>query len=207
MRRVLIFPGIGSTASMYHRLAKTNPKIQICDWPDWQGASGLAELAKRCIEHYQINEKTVVGGSSLGGMISSEIAKHAHCRGLILIGSCLDFSCIPIRYLTSTGAWLIKDRWLKSFGRNLPQNLVNRSSLLTDPAFVRWALHSMHEWPGVSRDEIQSIRSIHGLWDATIPYAKISADQVVVTGGHFIAITHYKVVSRFIDESLVSFEF
>lgn len=205
MRKVLIFPGIGSTASMYHRLANTNQNIQICDWPEWQGASGLSELAKRCIEHYQIDEHTIVGGSSLGGMVSSEIAKHAKCRGLILIGSCLDFSCIPIRYLTSTGAWLIKDRWLKSFASKLPQSIAGRSSLLTDPAFVRWALQSMFEWSGVLRNDLNSIKSIHGLMDATIPYSKVNADQVILTGGHFIAITHYKTVSAFIDNSVHSF--
>lgn len=205
MQKVLIFPGIGSTSAMYHRLGKENSKIQLCDWPKWEGATGLPELAARCIDHFQIDSNSIVGGSSLGGMIASEMAKQVKCRGLILIGSCLDFSCIPIRHLTSTGAWLIKDRWLTLLAEKMPKDIVTRSSLLTDPAFVRWALHGMHQWQGVSKSSLNAVKAIHGSLDATIPASKVNADEWILTGGHLIAMTHFRTVSKFIDDSISEF--
>ncbi len=82
---------MGADATMYPRSAYENLSgVTFADWPPYNGESSLEDVAESVIEYYQITENTVVGGSSLGGMIAVQIAKVLNIKKVILIGSATD---------------------------------------------------------------------------------------------------------------------
>lgn len=54
----------------------------------------------------------------------------------------------------------------------------------TSPAFMKWAIHTLLKWRGISA--IAEIIRIHGDWDRVIPLKRVKANFVVEGGGHFM---------------------
>ena len=69
---------------MYGPAFKKLKDIQYLDWPTYNNEKSIKDISIRIINEYNIDSSDIVGGSSLGGMVSAEIAKnvdampHAH---------------------------------------------------------------------------------------------------------------------------------
>jgi len=196
--RILIFPGMGATKEMYRKLISHHPKIVGCDWPEISPDDDFQSLAKKCIQEFKITENDIVAGCSMGGMIATEIFVKAKCKKLILIGSCLHPSAVPLKSLSLWGSKLLNPSLFKIFSRFVPLSLEVKSSLLSRPDFVKWSLGALHRWNGVASLEMNNVHIIHGRLDLLIPLWNVKANQVIDSGGHLIALTHAKTVADFI---------
>ena len=196
--RIFIFPGMGATKEMYRKLISHHPEILGCDWPEVSDDDDFGSLATKCIEKFQISENDIVAGCSMGGMIAAEIFVRAKCKKLILIGSCLHPSSIPLQLFTHWGSKFLNPSLFNLFSKFVPLSVGIKSSLLSRPDFVKWSLGSLHRWKGVSLLDTSNVNVIHGRMDLLIPLWKVKADQVINSGGHLIALTHAKIVADFI---------
>ena len=199
--RILIFPGMGATKAMYSGLLALNSSIVGCDWPNACGNDDFIDLAKRCIDRYGICGNDVIAGCSMGGMVASEIYKIANCKKLILIGSCMGPKSVPLHGLSLLGSKLFSERLFNLSSDLFPFGIARRSSLLTNPGFVKWSLNAFHRWNGCDGIDITNVKIIHGRFDPIIPIWTIKAD-VILNGGHLIALTHTKDVNHFINQSV-----
>lgn len=200
MARLLLYPGMGATAAMYARLCARLPGLTACDWPKPPGLDSFADLARACIERHGIGPQDIIAGASMGGMVACEIHHRVGCRALVLIGSCSDPRAVPLHRLAGLGARLLPDRLVAISAASVPGGARLKSSLLSDPAFVRWSLRAFAAWPGVDLAGDVRVHRIHGLLDPVIPAVGVRADRLVPTGGHLIAITHAGAVARFLRE-------
>ena len=196
--RILIFPGMGATKEMYRKLISHHPEIIGCDWPEVTAEDDFSSLARKCIDKYEINENDIVAGCSMGGMIAAEIFVRAKCKKLMLIGSCLHPSSIPLHPFTYWGSKFLNPSLFNFFSKFVPLSVGIKSSLLSRPDFVKWSLGALHQWKGVSLLDTSNVHVIHGRIDLLIPLWKVKADHVINSGGHLIALTHPKRVAAFI---------
>lgn len=180
-----MYPGLGATSAMYGPLWRRRIAGVFHDWPVWRGEKTLGLLAERLVEEAGIDDGDMVIGSSLGGMVACEIARHRRLKAVVLIGSatrqeeiarCLAWlhplvGVLPLG-LMQTGA----RRWPHELTRMFAQ---------VDPAFVRAMTRAIFCWKGL--DVTVPIVRIHGRRDRIIPLPE--RVDVVVEGGHLLAMT------------------
>ena len=194
---------MGADSRMYSHVEyeKLNSTIFL-NWPSYKGEISLPQLAVRIIQENNIVENSNIGGSSLGGMVASEIAKQIKINKLILIGS----SNIPDRV-----NYLLKS--LSNFSKYAPIKLVqfligktpalNGNELMkmfeeADHKFIRNMCKAIFEWRGNPVPD-SKVYAIHGIHDKVIYPPK---DNVtLINGGHLIAMTHPKEVTLFLFKS------
>jgi pimeloyl-ACP methyl ester carboxylesterase len=180
-------PGMGATSQMYGKGWRSLPDTAFLDWPDYTGEDTVSALARRLITEYHITHDDIVGGSSLGGIIAAEIAQHVGARRLILIGSAahpdeisdllnrlhplIDFA--PILFV-QTLAGKIDDELCQMFRES-------------DPDFVRAMCKAVFAWEGLRHLPTEVFR-VHGRNDHVIPLP--NSTNVIMDGGHLIALTH-----------------
>jgi len=84
-----ILPGMGADSTMYGSAFRKLKDIHYADWPQYNNEKSIKDIAIKLIDQYKINSSDIVGGSSLGGIVASEIAKYIELKKIILIGSTL----------------------------------------------------------------------------------------------------------------------
>jgi hypothetical protein len=191
---------MGATASMYEKLCGYDQDIIACDWPKGKTYTSFGDLAQDCISEYSISSCDIIAGSSMGGMIACEIYKKARCKSLVLIGSCNNPSSVPLHRVAWLGSYALNDKMINISASSVPWGMKMKSSILSDPNFVRWSLRAFSEWQGVHLSRADSVFRIHGLLDVVIPAINIKADRFIKSGGHLIAITHAKIVADLITK-------
>jgi surfactin synthase thioesterase subunit len=198
--RILLFPGMGATASMYKKLCSYDRDIIACNWPKSNDRVSFGALAQNCISEYSISSDDIIAGSSMGGMIACEIFKMARCKSLVLVGSCNDPRSVPLHRIAWLGSYALHDRLINFSAASVPWGMRMKSSMLSDPNFVRWSLKAFSDWKGVQFYSTDSVFRIHGMLDTVIPAINIRPDKLIKSGGHLIAITHAQAVAKFITE-------
>jgi pimeloyl-ACP methyl ester carboxylesterase len=170
---------------------------------DWPGAATWRQLS--------INEPFDIGGSSFGGMIALELARHTSPRHVFLFGSCRSPDAIApsLRALRAVTA-ISPDRLLhpprmlqpliaRWFGATSPAHVDLFAHMLaaTPPAFIRWAARAASSWPGVAELPMP-IHHVHGDRDHVIPIQRVKPDCIVAGAGHLLNLTHADAVNDFI---------
>ena len=171
----------------------------------------LSEYAARLARQLAIGEPFDVGGSSFGGMIALELARHLSPRQVFLFGSCRSPDAIApsLRALRLLAA-ISPDRLLHPprmlqpllagwFGATSPAHvdLFARMLATTPPAFIRWAARAVFSWPGVAGLPMP-IHHVHGDRDRLISVDRVKPDRVIGGAGHLLNLTHAEAVNEFI---------
>ena len=196
---IYALPGMGADSAMYPQPWPTLLAITLVDWPAYAGEESIAAVARRIIEVARIPDGAVVIGSSFGGFVACEIAKHRRLRRLILLGSATRKEEIngvlrllhplarvaPIKFFQRIIGW---------FPGEIAR-MLNRS----EAAFVRAMCRATFEWPGLDEGLIKPLR-IHGRKDLLIPPPP-DAD-LLVDGRHMIAMTNASECVEFIRADL-----
>ena len=198
-QRVVLLPGMGGDARMHAEIARMVPGVESAGWPDHRGCPGLGDYAERVIDQLGITAHDVIGGSSLGGIVSSEIHRRLGCRALVMIGSCDDPRFIQplLHRLTWVGERIPLAVILKLLGPLGNVSLLLKMIHECDPEFIRWACGALGRWPGARASPGAAWR-IHGALDPVILATGQRLDQVLPTGGHIIALSHPQLVASFI---------
>lgn len=158
----------------------------------------FSDLADECIKHYNISADDAVAGSSMGGMVAAEIHSKVRCRRCLMIGSTYTPRKIPLGKMAPLGNWMINYRLLSISASSVPYGTRIKSSLLSNPNFVKESIKAFVKWDGLAGSATENIKSVHGMLDFVIPIFSTKADVTIPTGGHLIAITHFRAVNDFI---------
>lgn len=195
-----ILPGIGADATMYGPAFRKLADVQYLDWPTYNNEKSIKDISIRIINEYTIDSSDIVGGSSLGGIVSAEIAKNVEVKKAILIGSTLTAENIsPILKKLSVLSEIAPIQLIQTFAGKA--SLINKNNLLkmfstVDSAFIKAMCKAVFEWDG--NPELQCDYShIHGAKDFIIYPPKTGA-TIIDDGGHLIALSHEEEVAEFI---------
>ena len=167
--------------------------------------------AARLASELHISEPYELGGSSFGGMVALELARHLSPQNVFLFGSCrtsrgVSSSLRALRHL----APIIPDRMLRPpqplraivarwFGATSAAHVQLFADMLaaTPTAFIRWASKAVFSWPGVAELPMP-IHHVHGDRDRLIPLRRVTPDHVIGGAGHLLNLTHADEVNKFI---------
>ena len=192
--------------------------IRPIKWiPPADAREPLTQYAARLAREIQITEPFDLGGSSFGGMISLELARHLSPQHVFLFGSCRSPDAVApfLRALRSLAA-ISPDRLLhpprmlqplvaRWFGAMTPTqaDLFTQMLAATPPSFIRWASHAVFPWRGVAELPMP-IYHVHGDRDRLIPVHRVTPDRVIAGAGHLLNLTHADAVNDFIARAASS---
>lgn len=190
---------MGANASMYDLLWKElSFEINFLNWPKYNGEKTYATTAERIIEEYGIKDGDVVGGSSLGGMVATEIARQRKLKAVVLIGSAITKE--EVRSLLSLLAPLsaITPISLIQLLVGKHDHIITKMFAEADPEFIRAMCQYLPQWSGVNDAETPLFR-LHGQKDQLIS-CSMNGSEIVPNAGHLLAITHPKECGKFLNK-------
>lgn len=211
MAKIFLIPGLGADERVFQYIDLQGQETIPVKWigPDKQDS--LTTYAQKLIDHYSITPQSIVIGSSLGGMLTIEIAKKVHLDKAILISSIktvdeapISFKCyrllpiyklIPTKWLTSTG-FMVKNIMGKMSKRH--QELFISMLKGTSPEFVKWALGAIPRWD--NQIIPPNVYHIIGDKDKIFPYKRIKGATVVEGGTHIMIFNKAKQINSWLKE-------
>ncbi|HET7435611.1 MAG TPA: alpha/beta hydrolase [Thermoanaerobaculia bacterium] len=208
-----VLSGIGGDERLFEAQRAVRDIRPIARIAPAHAHESLAEYAARVAGQITIQEPFDLGGSSFGGMIALELARHLRPRQVFLFGSCRSADAIaPLLRALHPLAAVLPDgllhpprmalpliaRW---FGASVPAHVELFGAMIaaTTPAFIRWAARAVFCWPGVAELPMP-IHHVHGERDHVIPVNRVRADRVIAGAGHLLNVTHADAVNAFIAE-------
>jgi pimeloyl-ACP methyl ester carboxylesterase len=203
---IYILPGMGADSTMYGSAFSKLKDVQYADWPPYNNENSIKDIAIKLIAQYKINSSDIVGGSSLGGIVASEIAKYIEIRKIVLIGSTLTPANIsPILKKLSVLSEIAPINLIQTFAGKA--SLITKNKLLkmfgnVDSAFIKAMCKAVFEWDGNPTPQC-ACSHIHGAKDLVIYPPKTGA-TIIGDGGHLIAISHEEEVAEFIKQSITT---
>ena len=195
--KIHVYPGMGATADMYKGIWKEQ-HFTFHNWPQLNGAKTIEEVAAKIINEHHIADGDILIGSSLGGIISFEVANQLKLKQLFLVGSAKSQNEInsllkllhPIIDYTPVS-------FVKAITGKIPLDLSIMFNQ-TEPEFIRVMCKAIFLWGGL-KSATDLIR-IHGTKDLVIP--KPPDNNFDINGGHLIAMTHPEQCIQAIQQSL-----
>ncbi len=217
--RLVFFPGMAVDVRLYDPQRTAFPDLITPPWiPHVEGES-MRQYAARYARHLVDSDALgnpdaplILGGVSMGGMMSLELSHHLPAAAIILIGSCTSARAVgpwmhaleqvsrPINAnIIGTG----KAAASPFLGRGVPeehrQNLI---TMLQDvPAdFLKWCARSIVTWEGTTGKA--PVHHIHGDNDWVIPHSRLTMPpaKLVPKGAHVLNLSHPEEVNAFVHD-------
>lgn len=217
--RVVLLPGLGADARQFDPQRAAFPHLEAHTWVPHEAGETLADYARRFAPRIVPSDQYCLGGSSFGGMIAQELVQYLNPRprAVLLIASARSGDQIAphLRYFARFAA-ILPERafeagksltmlYAKKFGRLTAEQQDFLAAMVADtvPAFVRWGIGAISEWPGVGELPIP-VYHIHGRDDELIPADHVRADVVVPGAGHLVNVTHADEVNGFLADRVAA---
>jgi len=173
-----LLSGMGASSAMYNALKRRlSFNVNFVNWLEYRGEKTYSEVAARIITENRIVDGDVIGGSSLGGIVSLETAKQIKPLATILLGSAMNPSEVQgLPRLLSPIAEVTPVSLLKLVaGKN--GSLVSSMFLKSYTEFIRAMCLYLPSWPGYS-GPTDSIYRLHGRKDHVIPCLSVGTDVI-----------------------------
>ncbi|HUP60796.1 MAG TPA: alpha/beta fold hydrolase [Thermoanaerobaculia bacterium] len=208
---LFVLPGIGADERLF-AAQRAVRDVRSINWVlPADPRESLARYAARLAGELRVTDPFDLGGSSFGGMVALELARHLSPRHVFLFGSCRSSDAVSLllRALHPLAA-MSPDRLLhpprmlqpliaRWFGATSPAHIELFAQMLaaTPPAFIRWAARAVFSWPGVAELPMP-VYHVHGDHDRLIPVDRVKPDRVIAGAGHLLNLTHGDAVNDFI---------
>ncbi len=198
---IYLFPGQGADFRLFKNLEfDSSYTIQYIEYPIPEKKETMQKFASRFVEQIDTNNKFILIGVSLGGMICTELADVLQPEKVIIISSAKTFHELPGRY---------------NFQKKIPLNKIVPKSILKGgarvfapivekdrkqeketcrdmlkkkhPVYMKRSVDMIINW---TRETYNAdIVHIHGTSDRTIPIKNVQADYTVDQGSHMMVLT------------------
>ncbi len=210
----VLLPGLGADGRQFQAQRTAFPDLLVPPWIAPKKRESLSDYAQRLAETITTTRPLVLGGSSLGGMVAYEMARHLRPEAVVLIGSCRSRLAIrpvfralrPLLAITPTCA-LDVARLLAPAAVGVLHRMPRQERRLAiamfraaDSRFMRWALEAILTWESAPLYGIP-IFQIHGERDLVIRASRVDADEIVPGGGHVINMTHARQVNTLVEKA------
>lgn len=181
-------------------------------WIDPQKNESLESYALRLADKIDRNERFVLIGLSMGGMIASEIAKKYKPAVTILLSSVPTYKDFPVAFKIAYRTRLHKvvpTSFLKSasiikrfFSAEDAQDKIILRQVIkdSDTGFIRWALGAILQWK--NEDIPGSLWHIHGTNDRVLPIRYTKPTHIISKGGHLMVMSRAGELNELIKKLL-----
>lgn len=211
---VYFISGLGADERAFRYIRLAGVEKRFIRWLPPETNESLMQYATRLQDQIDTNQPVILVGLSFGGIVAQEIAGIIECERLILISSVKHpkelsyfmravrrsgvYRCLPVRWMKP-----VVLRWAPYWfdaGADRYQQLLTQVIDDTDDEFAQWAIRSMMRWKGQSFPAPTT--HIHGTHDRIFPPRYIEEFIPVEGGGHFMVVTHARVVSKLLQSTL-----
>lgn len=170
----------------------------------------LENYSVRLAEKINVHEPFVLVGTSLGGIVATEIALKYKPLAVIIIGSVPVVSQMPgyfriaeklkLYKIIPGSLYNISAKVKHYFTREDPEDkkIIIQMISETDPAFIKWGIQAVLQWRNTEIP--QSLYHIHGTRDEMFPYTYTSPTHTILKGDHVIVITRADEVNKILAE-------
>jgi pimeloyl-ACP methyl ester carboxylesterase len=182
------------------------------EWIDPLKNESLKNYALRLSEGIDVNEPFAIIGLSMGGMITSEIARQHQPAFTILISSVSSSKQLPF-YFKAAGALrihkmipvsLVKSaaKYKRLFttetdeDKEILRNIIHDS----DSKFIYWAMDAILKWK--SKETLSSYIHIHGSKDEVLPIRFTNPTHIISKGGHLMVMNRAGEINAILREVL-----
>jgi pimeloyl-ACP methyl ester carboxylesterase len=210
--RLILLPGLGADERMYAPQCSVFPRLEVPRWLSANPHESLADYSRRMAATIEVSEPFFLGGSSFGGAVALEMARHLKPRAVFLIASCRTPMAIPrhLRFIARCGGWFargpvlwtahaVASRSTSRFGELAAEQRTMLVAMIrdADPKFLRWGGDALARWSGAADLDVP-IHQIHGEADRILPCGRSGTDVAVPGAGHLMNVTHADEVNRFL---------
>ncbi len=183
-----LLPGMGADVRMFGPAISSLEGVKLFNWPRYRGERTLAEVAERVLETYGMQDGTIWGGASLGGMVACEIARILGQKQVVLIGSTTSRNGLSM--LTKAALPFANHRLFQVLLSVCKRPMLSKYFLLdmfsaSNAGFLTATCHDLRRWQGVSN--LTEWR-IHGDHDRIIR-CSVKTQFVIKGGGHLITLS------------------
>ncbi|BCR03176.1 hypothetical protein DESUT3_02450 [Desulfuromonas versatilis] len=214
MARMILLPGLGADERMFANLGTLEFALETPRLPVPGRGESMPSFAARTAGLLGIGSDDLLGGSSFGSMVASEIARQRQLRGLVLLGGALDSSGLrmlgglrgfplklfPLRLLKP----LVRtDKALELvFGPENPQMRALARQMMDaapDALLLEGGRMAASYFPsGAPRCPVFAI---HGGRDRVMAPPPVDGCRILAEAGHGIVYTHGPLVGDFLREA------
>jgi len=214
MSKIFLISGLGADTRLYNNIdISEDDEVVPVDWIEPHKTDTLETYAQKLIYQYDIRQKSVVIGTSLGGMLTMEIAKKIDLKKAILISSIKTikeaplyfsiFRTFPVYKFLPEGilnklGFLIKPM----FGHMKESDawLFNDMLVKNSPKFMKWAMGAVVKWDNITIPA--NVHHIHGDKDLVFPVKNIKDATIVKGGSHIMIFDKAKQVNKWLKPIL-----
>ena len=170
----------------------------------------LQTYAYRLADKINTDEPFLLIGTSLGGIIATEIALKFKPLAVIIIGSVPSISQLPgyyriveklkIHKILTGSVYKFSGRVKHYFTRENPDDkrIIIQMISETDPAFISWGINAVLKWRNTQIPK--SLYHIHGTRDEVFPFAFTSPTHIMPKGDHVIVMNRAREINNIIAE-------
>lgn len=211
---VYLISGLGADYRAYLNMHIDGFESRHIKWISPLRKESLSAYAGRLMEQIDQSQPVILVGTSLGGILATEISKKIKVEKLILISTIKTnsekpfyfslfkvlplYKIIPDFILYNPAIWLaalfglkIKERWRKLFidmFNEMPEG------------YLRWAFDAVLHW---NNEQLPSdYIHIHGSDDLIFPVRNITYTHLIPKGTHVMVVTHGREISHIIRDYL-----
>ncbi|RVU00950.1 alpha/beta hydrolase [Mucilaginibacter limnophilus] len=213
MSRIFLIPGLGADCRIYKNINLDGHEVIMVNWINPEPEDTLNTYSQSIINQFNIAERDVVIGNSMGGIVAVEIAKQIDLKKAIIISSIKTDSEAPryfyffrkyplYRYIPDNMLVNLKFLLKPLFGKISKKNAELFVDMLenTPPEFIKWAMKAILDW---RNSEIPaSVYHITGNKDAIFPDKYIKNAQIINNGSHLMIFTKAKEINQMLKQLL-----
>ena len=215
--KVFLIPGLSFDHQIFSKLDLAQWDVQYINWIKPSINESIQAYSKRLAQRIPAQEeKVVLIGHSLGGIISQEISCFRKIYKIILISSIQSRDELPIHFKIIKPLHLHKLftkeltlKTVKYWGKNQDYVTEDEQRLFKDMVgqqsnqYLQWALKTLSSWtqPNIPAETI--LTQIVGESDKTFPIKKIKApDYIIKNAGHFMVYKRPETLTQLINKTL-----
>jgi len=206
---IYLLPGQGADYRLFSKFEFPACKVVNIEYHVPVKGTTMKEYAVQLSSQIDTSEKYILIGTSIGGMLSSEMAEFLKPEKIIIISSAKNKNELPGRYnfqkklplykfvspgLSKRGAMILQP--IVEPDRNKEKETFKAMLKAKDKNYMRNSIEMIVEWDKEDHDD--SIIHIHGDDDSTIPIKNVDSDYLIKDGSHMMTLTRGEELSKLI---------
>nr|WKN39808.1 alpha/beta hydrolase [Tunicatimonas sp. TK19036] len=211
---VYFISGLGADERAFRYIKLPGVEKRFIRWIPPKPKEPLRQYAHRLIDQIDTSQPVTLVGLSFGGIVAQVIAELIPCAQLILISSIKNprelspalrfvkkahiYRALPLKWLKPI-AIRLAPYWFDAVSdrqKGLLRNIIND----TDEVFAQWAIGATLQWRG-SHTSAPTVH-LHGTHDRVFPVHYLQNYIPVKGGGHFMIVTHARILNPILQHHL-----
>jgi pimeloyl-ACP methyl ester carboxylesterase len=206
---VYFIPGLGADYRLYNNISLPGVECIYIAWPEPNSCTTLQEYTMLLLPMIDTSKPFVLCGTSMGGMVAIELAKHVKPEKLVLISTVKTKNEFPahLRVMAKTRLHEVLINALKPTLSAMMDLLVSWQSdtqrtlfleMLNSctPQYLKFAMDACVAWDNEEMPE--NYIHLHGTKDPLFPISKLHNVIPIEGGNHFMVYENGKEISEII---------